>query len=503
MQDEPDPMIWPEFLQPRFARQFFRFPVPGLLLLALFSWGCSPGPLSKDGKSDRSSSEKKKQDSETAPIPVRVEAIRRGPISYSIQTTGNLEAEDWTDLVMRRSGIVETIHVEEGTRVKAGTSLLSLDRKEALLAVAQAEAEKTEADQRAKLSEEALAEAENSVEQARIAAQKAETEYKRYSRLSRGVIQQEELESRQYEKRRTHLALEAAQNAKRQAKINTAIARTAAHKAGINLEKTQLDLDYTILKSPFDGIISERHIQRGQYLAANTRAFTLVNCHDMKLEVNLPQRYLPLFKPELEVSLETEAFKDARFPAILERISPVVGEMGTLKITIRITGRDPRLRPGMYVSASIVIDTHENALLAPKRGVQYDTLGGIPTVFVVREGKAVRLPIQIGFRKSSVLEVLPVLIPTDHAPLFTVPGSLGAVVFLPRKFISVREGDLLIIAGQDKLKGGEDMNIVSGMPTRSAGKTATRDAGGKPLPDRSRQKAASEKGRDRTRKRQP
>ena len=447
-------------------------------------WGCSPSDPNRPRNSNGASADSEGKDDETETVPVRVEALIRGPISYSLLTTGDLQAEEWTDLVVRRPGIVEHLMAEEGKTVKPGEGLLVLDRREIQVALAQAEADETEAKKRAELSEAAIEESKNSVEQARIAADKAEKEYKRYSRLTRGVIQQEELETRGYEMRRTRLALDASLNARRQAGINAAIARTVARKAALSLEKARIDLEYTVLTAPFAGVISQRYVQRGQYLTANTPAFTLVNCANLKMEVKLPQRYLPLLNPGLRVSLETEAFEDIAFPATLERVCPVVGEKGTIKVTMRVSQKDLRLRPGMYVSASIVIDTHEEALLASKRGVQYDTLGGIPTVFVAREDRALKLPVKIGYRESEVLEVIPIPIPTDFTPRFTGLESLGLVMVLPQRIIAVREGDRLIVAGQDRLKGGESLKIVSSSP-----------ALGTPSEDRKRQVPSGRKDR--------
>jgi multidrug resistance efflux pump len=401
------------------------------------------------------------QRAEPPAVAVRVEPIRRGPISYCLTTTGDLAAEEWTDLVVRRAGIVEELLVEEGMPVKADDRLLVLDRREVEILLEQARTEEQEAAKRAELSRIAETEADNAVEQARIAAEKATSEYERYRRLSGGVVRQEELETRAYEMRLAKLALEAAENARSQARVNAAIAETVAANAVLKRKKAQIDLDFTVLTAPFAGVISARHVQRGQFLAANTRAYTLVNTSDLKLEVHLPQRYLPLLRPGLGVSLQSEAFGSEVFPARLERVSPVVGEKGTVKVTIRMQQRDLRLRPGMYVSAEIVIDTHEDALLASKRGVQYTTLGEAPHVFAVREGRAVKLPVRIGYRRENTLEVIGIPVPTDVAPALAEIPLGGGTLFLPADFRTLTEADRVVVAGQDRLRGGEAVTVVA------------------------------------------
>jgi membrane fusion protein (multidrug efflux system) len=436
----------------------------GLLFLSA-PGGCNrpSSPADRGARPGQGNATRRKGDNpaEAPPVAVRVEAVRRGPISYSLTTTGDLQAEEWTDLVVRRTGIVEELRVEEGTPVRSGEILLVLDRRESEIVLDEARTGEKEAAQRAELAREAVKEAQNAVEQSRIAAEQAETEYRRYRRLSRGVVQQEEMESRAYQMKRTKLALDGSKNELRQARINAAIAETAARAAELKRKKAEIDHDFTQLKAPFDGVISLRHVQRGQYLGANQRAFTLVNTNNLKLEVNLPQRYLLLLRPGLQVSLENEAFEGRSFPAVLERVSPVVGEKGTIKVTIRVQQKDLRLRPGMYVSARIIIDTHEDALLASKRGVQYDTLDGIPYVFAVRSDRAVKLPVKIGYRTSTTLEVIPLSIPGDFVS--GTPGFrfFGATFYRPSSLSALGADDRLIVAGQDKLRGGEAVKVVA------------------------------------------
>lgn len=398
---------------------------------------------------------------------VRTAPVRTGSIDYRLNTTGDLTAEDATDLVVRRSGVIERILVEEGAVVSKGDVLLELDRREAEIALAQSKNEENEAAKRAELSRESITASENALAQARIAAEKADAEYRRYSGLSRGVVQHEELATRAYEQQRTRLSQEAAAGDLRQARINAVISDNVAAAAALKSKKALLDVEFTRLTAPFAGVISVRHVQRGQFLAANSRAFTVVDAANLKLEVNLPQRYLRKLKPGLSVLLETEAYPGTSYPARMERVSTVIGEKGTVKVTIRVHKPDGTLRPGMYVSASIVLDTHADTLLTPKRGVQYDTLGGSPHVFVVRNGIAYKLPVKIGFREADEVETLPMLVPMVP----TSPPLMGAVrvfgVPIPMvRLIALRADDQVIVAGQDKLRGGEEVRAVNTIEPR-------------------------------------
>jgi len=434
-----------------------------VLLTAACGRTAGDGPETGDRHSATSAAERDAPES-TA---VRTQPARLGSIAYRLSTTGDLTAEDWVDLVVRRSGVVEEILVEEGAAVRAGERLLVLDQREAEIALSQAKNEEEEAARRADLSRESVAASENALAQARIAAEKAEAEFRRYSRLSRGVIQQEELATRAYEHQRARLAQEAVAGELRQSRISAVISDNQAVAAALKRKKALLDFEFTVLTAPFPGVISARHVQRGQFLSANARGFTLVDAANLKLEVNLPQRYLSKLKPGLPVRLETEAFPGREFLAATERISPVVGEKGTVKVTIRVHEPDGSLRPGMYVSASIELDTHDRTILTPKRGVQYDTLGGSPHVFVVRDGIARLLPVRIGYRESEEVETLPVPTPVYWGLAALTGGvrTFGVLIPLPR-IVMLRAGDRVIVAGQDKLRGGETVRTVENATRR-------------------------------------
>jgi multidrug efflux pump subunit AcrA (membrane-fusion protein) len=173
--------------------------------------------------------------------------------------------------------------------------------------------------------------------------------------------------------------------------------------------------------------------------------------------------------------LETEAFPGREFPARMERVSPVIGEKGTVKVTIRVQEPDGTLRPGMYVSASIVLDTHENTLLTPKRGVQYDTLGGSPHVFVVRDRTAWKLPVRIGYRNADEVETLPVWVPVvrESKPMMDGVRVLG-MPFPVVRVTALGAEDHVIVAGQDKLRGGERVRPVN--PVEEAAEEAAAPA---------------------------
>jgi RND family efflux transporter MFP subunit len=120
-----------------------------------------------------------------------------------------------------------------------------------------------------------------------------------------------------------------------------------------------------------------------------------------------------------------------RFPGWIKRISPVVDPAtGTCKVTIGIKDRQNRLRNGMFVRTEIVIDTHEDAVLAPKNALIYEN--DLEWVYVIEDSIAVRKRVKLGYANGNRFEAL---------------QGLAA-------------GDQVVVVGQNTLKDSSEVRVV-------------------------------------------
>ena len=87
----------------------------------------------------------------------------------------------------------------------------------------------------------------------------------------------------------------------------------------------------------------------------------------------------------------------------VDRVSPVVdAESGTVEVTVGVEDVF-RLRPGMFVSARLVLDTHENTLAVAKQAIVYEDES--PHLFVVEAGRAQRREVELGYAGDELVEV--------------------------------------------------------------------------------------------------
>ena len=287
-------------------------------------------------------------------IPVRVTSVIRRDIADYLETNGSLEAENEVDIVARTDGPIVELNVEEGDFVRAGQVLARIDAAEieAQLGIARVN----------------LAEAE-------LVWNRAQSSYREE------VISQEAYD----------------------------LAESNFNAAAAQIVGTEILLDYTVIRAPFDGLIIERVIKNAEHVSNNARLFRLSDFDPLLCPIQLPEKDLPRLELGQTAYLTVEAYPGARFPARVLRISPVVDPAtGTVKVTLEVQAQG-RLRPGMFASVFVETDIHENALVVPKQALVLESTSD--TVYVAMddgEGGTVarRRSLELGYEESDSLEVL-------------------------------------------------------------------------------------------------
>jgi len=117
----------------------------------------------------------------------------------------------------------------------------------------------------------------------------------------------------------------------------------------------------------------------------------------------VPGQYLRNVRVKQVAQIESDFLQDMSFDGYVKRISPVVDpQSGTFKVTLGVHDRWEHLRPGIFVTARIVTDTHASTVLVPKEAIVYD--GADRFVFVVRDSTAHRVKLDAGYENSRFVE---------------------------------------------------------------------------------------------------
>jgi membrane fusion protein (multidrug efflux system) len=322
----------------------------------------------KDGEDD--------EDDEDQAVPVEVVALERGRIEAVLRFSTNLEAENEVQVLSEAARKVTRLLVEEGDDVKKGQLLVSL----------QDEAQRTEV--------------------ARVESQlgKARREYERQTNLwEQKLISEETYTEATYNLDQLELAL---RDAKR-------------------------ELGYAEVRAPIKGTLTERFVNVGDYVTVNQHLFDIVDFDSIVARVYVPEKELHRLKPGQNARLFAEAAGAEARTGTVDRLAPRVDpKSGTVKVTVAIP-RSENLLPGMYVTAEIITEVHEDAVLVPKKALVYDA----DQIFVFRmknDDTVERLLIEAALQDRDNIE----------------PAALLAA------------GDRLVVGGQSSLKDGSIVRLV-------------------------------------------
>jgi RND family efflux transporter MFP subunit len=318
------------------------------------------------------------------PVPVEVARIQRGSIEQQRTFSGELEALAEFVVAPKVSGRVEQVFVNIADTVERGQVVAELDNDEYVQAVAQAQADLEVS--RAKLSE------------AKSALETANREFKRTeSLLKRGVASDSEFDVASQER----LA--------KQAQLKVAAAEVT--KAESSLETANIRLGYTKVTAGWTGggeqrVVAERYVDEGQTVAANAPLLLIVELHPIVGVVFVTERDYAHLKPGQLVSLTTDAYPGEQFAGRIDRIAPVFRK-STRQARIEMTIDNPqhRLKPGMFIRATVVLARESEATIIPEQALtKRDDRNG---VFIVSENgqSVVWREVKVGIREGGRVQV--------------------------------------------------------------------------------------------------
>ena len=298
-----------------------------------------------EGEAQAAEGEEQKQ---VDAVPVEVAAAQRRAVAASYTGTAPLEARAESMVVAKTSGIALSVLAEVGEQVGDGEVLVRLDGARAALEAAQTAAQ----------------------------MHKLEANYAR----SRKLAEQQLVSA----------------NDNEQLRFDLENARAANRLAN-------LELSWTTVTAPISGVVAERMIKPGNFVQANTPIFRIVDDARLEAELNVPERELATLTAGLPVRLTVDALPGRVFEGRIDRVSPVVdSESGTFRVIAAFDGKGDQ-KPGMFGRISIDYDQRADALTVPRTALLEDEAE--PAVFVIEEGKAKRVPIELGYLDGEWAEV--------------------------------------------------------------------------------------------------
>ncbi len=306
-----------------------------------------------------------------------------------LNATGYVVAQRKAAISSKATGRLEWLGVTEGSRVKAGDIIARIDARDvvaqsesaaanvraAQAALTQAQAEETDALAQLKRSQDLLA--KGFVSAASVDTAKA--------RADRGVA------------------------AVANAKANIGVAEA-------NSRNSQVSVDYTIIRAPFDGVILSKSANVGDLVTPFSNAtdskgavVSMADMSTLEVEADVAESSLSKIKVGQPTEIVLDALPDARFRGRISRMVPTIDRAkATVMTKVKFEEIDPRVLPEMSAKVSFLSQDVSPDQQKPLLAVSSDALtqrDGRTVIFVVRDGKAVAVPVTPGVKLGDLTAI--------------------------------------------------------------------------------------------------
>lgn len=379
--------------------------------------------------------------------------VAKANIRQVVSSTGTLQAVTTVLVGSQVSGTIAKLNADFNSKVKKGQIVAELDQSRFAARV-----EETRANVLA---------AQASLAKSKVALEDAERTLKRAKELrQRELVSQSELDAAQtsYDSARAQVNVTQAQVGQAQASMNQA----------------QIDLGYTVIRSPVDGIVISRNIDVGQTVAASLSAPTLftiaADLTKMEVHTNVDEADVGNISEGQDVSFTVDAHAQRRFRGKVNQVrnAPInVQGVVTYNSVVRINNKELLLKPGMTANVQFLVAQREDALAIPNVALRFrppeekneaqellrqeqGRVGGRITqrrtsrgggsgvgggegrrvrqvkVYVLKDGKAEPVDVQVGITDGSKTEVVaglnendPVIIGMSSAATAPAAGAVA------------------------------------------------------------------------------
>ncbi len=287
--------------------------------------------------------------------PENIMVIARGELTTGPALSGTLSATRTAVVRAQVAGPVLSTQVERGQRVSAGQSMAKIDDSS--------------------IRENVLS-AQSAVHAAQLSSENATHDLERFNRLlAAGAIAERDVEG----SKRMQLT-----------------ASAALEDAKARLANAQLQLQRTMVRSPFGGIVSERQVNGGDVVQPGGAMFTVVDPSSMQLEATVPADQIQALRIGQAVQFSVTGYEGRAFTGRIDRINPSA-DPATRQVRLYATIPNPggSLVTGLYAQGRVASDTKQG-LIVPSSAV--DIKGLQPAVLRLRNGRVERVVVQLGIR---------------------------------------------------------------------------------------------------------
>lgn len=319
---------------------------------------------------------------------VRVAPAGRPPV---LNASGYVTPRRRATIAAKITGLVKEIFAEEGMRVQAGQVLATLDDSDARARLLAAKAEQS-------ATAATLADL-------RVNLANAERDRRRFEELWRdGAVSEE--------------SVDRARTAAESLRARIALANEQVRAAEAQTKVAEQDLENTVIRAPFAGLVVSRDAQRGEMVSpisagggfTRTGIATIVDMTSLEVEVDVNESSLARITPDQPVQAVLDAYSDWKIPARVRTVIPTADrQKATVKVRVAFDSLDPRILPDMGVKVTFLgpeppaDQARIPRAIVPKAAIREE--GGDHVVYVLRDNRVARRIVRLGQARGNEQDV--------------------------------------------------------------------------------------------------
>jgi HlyD family secretion protein len=281
----------------------------------------------------------------------RTVPIQREFILATVGATGTINPVTSVQVGAQVTGKINSLHADFNSVVKAGDVIARIDPSLFRTRREQAKA--------------GLINAEASLNRARVDLAQRKREYERTTKLfSRELVSQNELDL--------------AMTAYEMASADVEIASAQVNQARALLNNAELDLRYTVIRSPVDGIVIARNVEVGQTVTSGFTTPDLfliaLDLTKMQVNTNVSEADIGGVREGQEAVFTVDAYQNVVFTGVVRQIRKapiIVQNVVTYDVVVAVENRDLRLSPGMTANVSITLVKKDDVLAVPNAAIRF------------------------------------------------------------------------------------------------------------------------------------
>jgi RND family efflux transporter MFP subunit len=392
-------------------------------------------------------------DGQASGVRVEIAKPHRGGIERTTTQPGTVMSFQSAKMFSKVSGYLkeQSLHgenVDIGTSVKKGDVLCIIDMPElekevqrdeadvqqAQAHIVQAEAHVASTKADAEAAESLIGEREADVEHAQSTLTYRKKQYERIKEL----VKDKSLEPKLLDEAEDHRDAAKAGLSSAEASVVSAKAQATAARAKIDqakadlenakaklevakatLEKDRVFLDYTKIRSPYNGVVTSRGFFPGEFINARDQGgtiplLTVDRIDQMRVVLQVPDLDVPFVNAGDEATVEIDALPGRKFKGHVARVSNSEDpQTRTMRTEVDLANDKNVLRDGMYGKVTIALEKASDALSVPSSALVGESDSGKGTLYLVRGGKAHKAEVGIGADDGIHTEIISGLNPDD------------------------------------------------------------------------------------------